>query len=329
MSPNNRLILLGVLAVIVAGMWILTFLSKRMDHVTEGVSVLDTMAFESFSIVTLGTGETFENHQRRGPAVLVGDGEDLVLFDAGRGVAESLRAAGVPVAQPRALFLSSLRPENTVGLDDLWLGGWLGRRDTPLRVHGPPGTAALVEGLRSAHGSSAEHEAALWGLPQQGGAIEAIELTGGEAIEVGTLAVRVAALPGGPHPSLAFRVGEEPASVVIGGAGFGDAAWLELARGAGIWVAGVIHGASLDAALDAELNVFPIPEDERIGMEREAATRLRLEAVGALATEAGIRSVILTRLRPPPVFDSVYEGAVNESFRGPVFVAEDGESFTP
>ena len=67
----------------------------------------------------LGTGGGYENPDRRGPALALGLGADVVLVDAGRGVAEGLRAAQIPVAQPRLVVLTSLLPENTVGLDDL------------------------------------------------------------------------------------------------------------------------------------------------------------------------------------------------------------------
>ena len=40
--------------------------------------------------------------------------------------------------------LSSLLPENTVGLDDLLLTGWLDGREAPLRVVGPAGTAEFA-----------------------------------------------------------------------------------------------------------------------------------------------------------------------------------------
>jgi hypothetical protein len=63
---------------------------------------------------------------------------------------------------------------------------------------------------------------------------------------------------------------------------------------------------------------------------REAEAHPRLEAIGALAARAGVRSVVLTRLRPPPPFASQYEGVVEDGgFRGPVYVAEDGERLTP
>jgi hypothetical protein len=39
--------------------------------------------------------------------------------------------------------------------------------------------------------------------------------------------------------------------------------------------------------------------------------------------------VLLTRLRPPPAFHYQYENLVEATFRGPVRVAEDGETITP
>ena len=92
----------------------------------------------------------------------------MVLIDAGRGVSEALRASAVPVEQPHVLLLSSLGAENVLGLDDLWLTGWLRGRETPLVVYGPPGTQALVDGLVRALSAQADAQAEAWSLPAAG-----------------------------------------------------------------------------------------------------------------------------------------------------------------
>lgn len=322
MNSGLRAVVLGVLLALVAGMWVLTFVSKRFERVAAGVAALEPRAFDALTVVVLGSGGTFENPARLGPALAVGRERAIALVDAGRGVSEALRAAEIPVHQPSAVLLTSLLPENAVGLDDLWLTGWLGPRDAPLRVYGPPGTRALVEGLRAAHEAGRAAQGDAFALAAEGAHLEAHELEDGAELEIDALRVRVAALAGGALPALAYRFETESRAAVISGAGFDPERVVALALGADVLVAGAVYGASLEAAADAGAERFDV-------LQREAAQHFRLEDVGALAARAGVRTLVLVRLRPPPVFDFQYTRVVGETFRGRVVVARDGETITP
>ena len=93
--------LLAVFAVVVAS-WALTCAAWQADRVVAGVAPLDPRSFEAFTLVTVGTGGAFANPRRLGPATAVARGERIALVDAGRGVAEALRAAKIPARQHRA-----------------------------------------------------------------------------------------------------------------------------------------------------------------------------------------------------------------------------------
>lgn len=321
MSPLRGLLFALLLAAVVA-IWVLTCVSERFERVASGVAALEPRSYESLTVVTAGTGGSFANHRRLGPAVAVGHGETLALVDAGRAAAEALRKAEIPASQPRAVLLTSLQPENTLGLDDLWLAGWLGGREAPLRVYGPEGTGALVEGLRRAHARDARALRRLWELPAAGGGLEARELSGEARLEIGGLRVRAAELPGGPLPALAYRFEAGGRAAVVAAAGWGDEALAELAAGVELLVQEAVYEASVEAALEAGAERAAV-------IEREAAHHPTLREAGALAARAGVRTLVLTRLRPPPVFDFQYTRVVGERFEGRVQVAEDGASFTP
>jgi ribonuclease BN (tRNA processing enzyme) len=322
LSSSLRAVVLGVMAALVVGMWVLTFVSKRFERVAAGVAALELRAFDHFTVIALGSGGAFENPARLGPAVGIAVGRTVVLVDAGRGVAEALRAAEVPAHQPSAVLLTSLLPENSVGLDDLWLTGWLGPREAPLRVYGPPGTRALVEGLRAAHEAGRGAQAEAWALAPEGATLEVYELEDGETLEIDALRVRVAALSGGLLPTLAYRIEAEGRSAVISSAGVDPERVVTLAQDADVLVAGAVYGASLEAAAEAGIERLDV-------LQREAAQHFRLEDLGALASRARVRTLLLVRLRPPPVFDFQYTRLVGETFRGRVVVARDGELVTP
>ena len=323
MSTPARVALLGFLVAVVIAMWVFAFLSKHFEKVAAGVAALAPAEFERLTLLTLGTGGTFENHWRRGPALAVGLAQEVLLVDAGRGVAEALRAAAIPVEQPRVLLLTSLDAENVLGLDDLWLTGWLRGRDEALRVYGPRGTEALARGLERALAPQADAQAAAFSLPPQGRAIEVHELEGSASFVRGGLALRAEPLRGGPLPALAWRVEGGGYSVVVTHGSADADALAAAAQDATFWVTEAVYGAALDRAREAGA--------DGIGaLLREAEGHPRLEALGALATRAGVHSVVLVRLRPPPPFASQYEAVVEEGgFRGNVHVPEDGDRLSP
>lgn len=318
MSGGLRIAVFFFLAGLVVLMWGATFVTKRHERVASGVAALPPRSFESLSLVVLGSGGSFENHLRLGPALAVAHGESALLLDAGRGVAEALRAAEFPAWQPRHVFLSSLQPENTVGLDDLWLTARLFGPAQPLRVFGPPGTAELVRGLQLAFAASAAAQAADWALAPTGAGIAARELRGGERIAVGALRLRATAVEGG----LAFRIEHGGKAIAAALAGTDRAAVVQAAAGADVLVLEAISGESLAQAAAAGAERIEI-------LEREARKHWRLEEAGGVAAEAGARALALVRLRPPPVFNFQYERVVRQSFRGPVLIAADSQVIEP
>jgi ribonuclease BN (tRNA processing enzyme) len=247
----------------------------------------------------------------------------VLLVDVGRGIAGALRAAEIPVHQPNTVLLTSLLPENTVGLDDLILSGWIAARSEPLRVMGPPGTRAALEALLRAHRSGIEATATEWGARRENAEVQILELEEGAELGVGELAIRVANLPGGSFPALAYRIEADGRSVVLASVGFAPESLVAFASGADLLVHEAIYGASLAAALEA------VGAERADVLRREAEIHPKLETIGELAREMGVQTLLLTRLRPPPVFDFQYENIVREEFGGRVVIAKDGDEITP
>lgn len=85
---------------------------------------------------------------------LVRAGDELLLFDAGRGVVERLYQANAKASDLTAVFLTHFHSDHIVGLPDLWLTGRLrlarGNRTKPLEVYGPAGNVQFVTELSKA-----------------------------------------------------------------------------------------------------------------------------------------------------------------------------------
>jgi ribonuclease BN (tRNA processing enzyme) len=315
-STHARALLLLGLVLLVGAMWTLSFASKRLEQVAAGAAPLEPRKFAGLTVVAAGTGGTFESHLRLGPCIAVGLGETLVLVDAGRGAAQALRKAGIPVEQPRAVLLTSLLPENTLGLDD-WLWGVALAGGGARQVFGPPGTRALVEGLLAARAPGARAGAEGFGVPPEP-PVEVVEAGDGFEGQVGDLALRAAAQRGGPLAALAWRVSGGSRSALVSGAGVDPEALVAAARGADVWVHEALNGASLDEAVATG-------GDAAAGLAREGALHTRLEEVGGLAARAEVGRLVLVRLRPPPVYAFQYGRLVGETYRGAVSIPDDGE----
>ena len=65
-----RAVLLLVLALIVGVTWVFAIVSKRFEQVLSGVAELEPRSFEVLTVITVGTGGTFENQRRLGPSTL-------------------------------------------------------------------------------------------------------------------------------------------------------------------------------------------------------------------------------------------------------------------
>lgn len=320
----NRARVLGLLVVlgIAAVSWALTCGAWRLEQEVARVAPLEPASFEALTLLALGTGGAHENPARRGPATAVGLGNRVVVVDAGRALADALRLSGIPVSQPDTVLLTNLLPENTVGLDDLLFAGWQSARETPVRLVGPPGTAALADGLERGHRPGAAALGDQLGLPEGGARFEAVEIDDGWSEERDGLVIRAAELPGGPLPALAYRFEAADGAAVVAGTGWGTEALVELARGADV----LVHGAvfPMTARLADQLGLEPGEAERLVG---ESALQTPIEDVGGIAERARVGTLVLVRLQPPPVFDFQLSGLVD--FSGRLVIPEDGEQVWP
>ena len=320
---NPRFLLAGFLVSMLTIGWIGACVMWRAAEVGELVQPLDPRTFESLRLITIGTGGPYENPERLGPSTAVGWGNHVLLVDAGRGTAEALRKAQIPVAQPELVLLTNLLPHNTLGLDDLVFTGWLEARSTPLRVIGPPGTAEFVAGIQSAYGAGRVALESGLALPPDGGLLDVSEVSGGWSEELDGLRISAAELPGGPTPALAWKLEHSSRTVVVSGTGWGADALVSFASGADMLVHEAVY---IPPPADLE-DAGVIADPERLRMEANLHTSIL--DVGGLASRANVGALVLVRMRPPPFFQVQVTSLVGQDFDGEIAAPEDGAEFTP
>lgn len=293
--------------------------------------------------VTLGTnGGPITFPDRSEPANALVRGKDVVLVDAGDGVAEQLIKAGIRLPQVKAVFISHLHFDHTAGLQ-----GVLGLRyqtdtNSKLKIFGPPGTKALVDGLIA---SMAPAAAAGYGdknaIPvAPASTVEVIEM--GDKASVNLDDVRVTArqnthysFPVGSDmdkrfKSLSFRFDYPGRSIVYTGDTGPSPAVEELAKGADLLVSEMI---------DVDRTVGAVKQNHAAGggggdmngvIWHLKTHHLTPEAVGQLAGKAGVKSLVITHFVAPgakAADEMRYEQEIGANYRGPVIIARDLDEF--
>lgn len=295
--------------------------------------------------VTLGTGGGPIIRLRRSqPANALVIGDAVYLFDAGDGVQRQLRAAGIPLANLRAIFVSHHHLDHDAGLGPLLTARWLFNDYRPLPVIGPPGTQHMIGAL-----ADAEHAVELAPITIGGPAKPAIASTIAARdlapqMDQPTLVfedsnIRVLAItnahyhfPPGEAASLsrsyAYRIEAGGRSIVF----TGDTGWSEnvvrLARGADLLVSEVIDVAAMERVLRRAPDLPPavlLPM-----LAHMAQDHLTPDQVGRLAAAAHVGRLVLTHLAPgndDEADTKGYVAGISAHYRGPVTVANDLDRF--
>ena len=188
-------------------------------------------------VTTLGTGTPVPDPERCSQSILVEAGGLKLLFDAGRNVLTRLTQAGVNPADVEQVFFTHFHSDHTVGFADFWLTSWIpagGARTTPLRVTGPRGSEALVNGHRMAFADDIRIRMADQGLPKSGVEVIVDEFSDeGVVYERDGVVVRAFDVDHGEaiKPNFGYRIDYQESSVVISGDAQNDPRVADVAAG--------------------------------------------------------------------------------------------------
>ena len=268
-------------------------------------------------VVLLGTGMPRPDPEAAAPATAIVRGDLVLLFDAGPGVMRQVRAAGLPLSGPTALFLTHLHSDHTLGYPDVMLTTWVMRRRHRMRVFGPPGTARMTELLRQAWATDIRVRTE--GLERElpgGEAVEVTEITEGVVYDSAGVRVTAFRVPHGDFPdSYGYRIDTPDRSIVLSGDTGPSEAVERMARGVDVLVHEAYAGAHL------------APEDRPGGEAWPAYMRAfhtSDEEVGRLAARARPGLVVLTHLiLMGGTREDLVAGVRQGGYTGPLEVGRD------
>lgn len=295
--------------------------------------------------ITLGTaGGPLPRLRRSQPAnALVVNGA-LYLFDTGNGVLRQMKAAGLPVGNLRAIFITHHHIDHNADLGAVLVNRWVLQQHTAIPVWGPRGTKPMVRNIFSAN--LATEMAPITAGPV--GPALAITATGRDIPADTTdpilifrdenIAVTAVAnshyhfKPGSAAErfarSYAYRIEAAGRVIVLTGDTGPSAAVTKIAQGADLLVSEVIDLPGVRRTMESLPNIAPTFVDALMTHMRR--DHLTPEDVGRMAKTAGVRCVVLTHIAPGLDGDSnvaVYRDGTASIFSGPVIVASDLERF--
>ena len=293
-----------------------------------------TQARSEFIILGTASGPNSEA-DRAQPANALLVGGQPYLIDAGDGAVAQLAKANLRVSAPRAVFLSHLHFDHTAGM--LAVIGLRMQLETrgPLRVYGPPGTKAFIDGLLAA---AAPAMRAGYGIPGQGWSadIQPVELKDGSVITVDGFKVTVAenshfSLPEGSTDraegvSLSYRFDLADRSIVYTGDTGPSKAVVSLAHGADLLVSEMIDVDAVLAGMGRGARAIA-PNATPTGFEWHMhAHHMTPSQVGELAKAAEVKRVVITHFAPNPTGPEQarsYLNAIHALFSGDVQLGAD------
>ena len=282
-------------------------------------------------LTLLGTGTPIPDPARRGPAQVVEIGDALVLIDAGSGVAQRLVEAGYgPLAdqplRPRLvrIAITHLHSDHVLGLADLLWTGWVMRWwDEPPALCGPPGTAALRDGLLAAFAEDVRVRTRGERLRREWLVPPVEEITDGWQTEGSGWRLTAFAVDHAPvEHAFGFRLDADAGAVVVSG----DTRPCEnLIR----------HAAAADLLVhEVYWREGALRLRERATSDDERARRLTIERyhtsseeVGRVAAAAGVKRLVLSHIlfRGGTPADLERDAAL--AYRGPITVGADLQRF--
>jgi ribonuclease Z len=278
----------------------------------------------TFRVTLLGTGVPDPQPDRFSASTLVEAGDQKLLFDVGRGATIRLYQLRIPLSKIDAVFFTHYHSDHTIGMPDLLLTGWLppayAHRTQPMRVIGPIGAKALMEGIASAYGADIKGREQDQHLPLAGVAANVDEFKqDGVVYEGGGVKVTAFTVEHGIKPAVGYRIDYDGRSAVLSG----DTAFSEnvIKYGAGADL--VIHEV---AVFNSELLKLPsFQHIQSIHVTPNQAGTVFARIHPKLAVYSHIAQ-LGTLAAPAP--DLAYiVGETRQTYQGPLAIGEDLTAF--
>jgi ribonuclease BN (tRNA processing enzyme) len=242
------------------------------------------------------------------------------VIDTGYGVTFKLVEKKFPLPALRYTFITHHHSDHNAEFGLLLYNAWATGLQTPVDAYGPAGMKQLAQGFWDAYKFDIETRIADEGRPDLRKLVNVHEYSEGTVVAAGD--VKVTALRNHHPPiteSFALKF-EFPGKTVVFS---GDTAYFPplaaFAKGADILVHEVMYGPALEDLVRRNTNAATL-------MAHLKASHTLAEDVGRLATEAGVKMLVLSHFVPadaPGMTAEKWADAVRPTYKGDLVVAHD------
>lgn len=242
------------------------------------------------------------------------------IVDAGYGVTFKLVDAGFPLPALRTVFITHNHSDHNLEAGILPYNAWAIGLKTPVDIYGPKGIVELVDAAMTANRFDIETRMADEGRPDLRKLVSAHAYDEGEVMRDGQ--VTVTALRN-KHPpivdSFALKFAFPGKTIVFSGDTTYFPPLAEFAKGADILVHEVAYEPALAALAQRNPNGATL-------LEHLKASHTMTEDVGRIATQAGVKTLVLNHFVPADdknLTEQVWREAVAKTFSGSIIVGRD------
>lgn len=314
-EPHRRAFLGGAAALVAAA-------SVQAGCVTEGLATPPLAASLRSRLILLGTGGgPTPKPNRSAPAqVIVVNGASYVI-DCGDGVARQMVLAKLKLAAIRSIFLTHQHSDHNADYGNLVLLAWAADLSKRIDAYGPPPLIEMTRLFLEMNGYDIRTRIADEGRPPLGELIVPHEISSGGVVMQDENVKVTAALVDHPPvvPAFAYRFDCPDRSIVFSGDTRPSRNLVKLAQGADVLVHEVMYLPGIEQIIAAEPNAKTL-------REHLLASHSTAEQVGRIATEAGVKTLVLSHFVPggsPFLKDEIWFDAVRPHFSGNLIIGRD------
>jgi ribonuclease BN (tRNA processing enzyme) len=248
-------------------------------------------------------------------------GESTYIVDCGNGVARQMVLANLKLGSLRSVFITHQHSDHNADYGNLLLLAWATDLQRRVESYGPPPLEEMTQQFLALNAADITTRMADEGRPPLGPMLVPHDLTVGGVIHEDDNVRVTAALVDHPPvvPAFAYRFDCADRSIVISGDTRPSPALVALARDADVLVHEVMHVPSIEVLIARDHNATTL-------REHLLASHTTTEQVGRLATEAGVKTLVLSHFVPggaPFLADDVWFNAVRPHFAGHLVVGRD------
>lgn len=273
-------------------------------------------------LILLGTaGGPTPKPTRSAPAsAIVVDGV-IYVIDCGNGVARQMVKAGLDLGAIRQVFITHQHSDHNADYGNLLWLAWAAKLHTRVDTWGPPPLIEMTRLFLQMNDYDIRIRMADKGRPPLAPLIVPHEITqGGLVMQDARVKVTAALVQHPPvSPAFAYRFDCPDRSIVFSGDTRPSENLVRLAHGADVLVHEVMYLPALDKLIASEPHAKTL-------REHLLASHTTTEQVGRIATEAGVKTLVLNHFVPggdPSLTDEVWREAVTPHFKGRLIVGRD------